>query len=114
MSAMTTFAPSSASAMAMPKPMPEAAPVTMAVLPEMSIATEPFGWFDEQTVTLSVKARSLWGDVTLPDRELVDFPLCARSGRTSRRQRHKAAQTKAREGLGPTTIQLSTARLREW
>src|SRR5437660_7436353 len=36
-SAMTTFAPASASAVAMPRPMPEAAPVTMAVLPEMSI-----------------------------------------------------------------------------
>ena len=34
---MTTFAPASASAVAMPRPMPEAAPVTMAVLPEMSI-----------------------------------------------------------------------------
>src|ERR1700740_2059581 len=37
MSVMTTFAPASASAVAMPRPMPEAAPVTMAVLPEMSI-----------------------------------------------------------------------------
>src|SRR5947208_4022772 len=36
-SAMTTLAPASASAVAMPRPMPEAAPVTMAVLPEMSI-----------------------------------------------------------------------------
>src|SRR6516225_3656727 len=39
---MTTFAPASASAVAMPRPMPEAAPVTMAVLPEMSIR-EPSG-----------------------------------------------------------------------
>src|SRR5947208_16560986 len=37
MSAITTLAPASASAVAMPKPMPEAAPVTMAVLPEISI-----------------------------------------------------------------------------
>ena len=42
MSAMTTLAPASASAVAMPRPMPEAAPVTMAVLPEMSICAEPF------------------------------------------------------------------------
>ena len=41
---MTTFAPASASAVAMPRPMPEAAPVTMAVLPEMSIREGPFGW----------------------------------------------------------------------
>src|SRR5215471_16910352 len=40
---MTTFAPASASAVAMLRPMPEAAPVTMAVLPEMSIREEPFG-----------------------------------------------------------------------
>src|SRR6516225_9754201 len=40
---MTTFAPASASAVAMPRPMPEAAPVTMAVLPEMSIREGPFG-----------------------------------------------------------------------
>src|SRR5580700_11492636 len=33
---MTTLAPASASAVAMPRPMPEAAPVTIAVLPEMS------------------------------------------------------------------------------
>src|SRR5437660_3375950 len=39
-SAMTTLAPASASAVAMPRPMPEAAPVTMAVLPEMSIICE--------------------------------------------------------------------------
>src|SRR4051812_15293566 len=37
MSAMTTLAPASASAVAIPSPMPEAAPVTIAVLPEMSI-----------------------------------------------------------------------------
>jgi hypothetical protein len=37
MSAMTTLAPASASAVAMPRPMPDAAPVTIAVLPEMSI-----------------------------------------------------------------------------
>src|SRR5438270_10385884 len=37
MSAMTTLAPASASAVAMPRPMPEAAPVTIAVLPDMSI-----------------------------------------------------------------------------
>src|SRR6266853_1084620 len=43
MSAMTTFAPASASAVAMPRPMPEAAPVTMAVLPEISIREGPFG-----------------------------------------------------------------------
>src|SRR5438552_17576524 len=36
MSAMTTLAPASASAVAMPSPMPEAAPVTIAVLPQMS------------------------------------------------------------------------------
>src|SRR3954468_20467618 len=42
MSAMTTLAPASASAVAMPRPMPEAAPVTIAVLPEMScIRGEP-------------------------------------------------------------------------
>src|SRR5215472_5861896 len=35
MSAITTFAPASARAVAMPSPMPEAAPVTIAVLPEM-------------------------------------------------------------------------------
>src|SRR5436190_12334597 len=40
-SAMTTLAPASASAVAMPRPMPEAAPVTIAVLPEMSIITKP-------------------------------------------------------------------------
>src|SRR5260370_23766317 len=40
MSAMTTLAPASASAVAMPRPMPEAAPVTIAVLPEMSIICE--------------------------------------------------------------------------
>src|ERR1700680_1793915 len=40
---MTTFAPASASAVAMPRPMPDAAPVTMAVLPEMSIRESPFG-----------------------------------------------------------------------
>src|SRR5580704_17732116 len=34
---MTTFAPASASAVAMPRPMPDAAPVTIAVLPEISI-----------------------------------------------------------------------------
>jgi hypothetical protein len=38
---MTTFAPASESAVAMPRPMPEAAPVTMAVLPEMSIREVP-------------------------------------------------------------------------
>src|SRR3974390_1851247 len=43
MSAMATFEPASASAVAMPRPMPEAAPVTMAVLPEMSIREGPFG-----------------------------------------------------------------------
>src|SRR3954470_10171760 len=37
MSAITTLAPASASAVAMPRPMPDAAPVTIAVLPEMSI-----------------------------------------------------------------------------
>src|SRR5689334_19674819 len=37
MSAMTTLAPASASAVAIPRPMPDAAPVTIAVLPEMSI-----------------------------------------------------------------------------
>jgi hypothetical protein len=43
MSAMTTFAPALASAVAMPSPMPEAAPVTIAVLPEMSFICEvPF------------------------------------------------------------------------
>src|SRR6516162_8679687 len=42
MSAITTFAPASASAVAMPRPMPEAAPVTMAVLPEISIHEVPF------------------------------------------------------------------------
>src|SRR5207244_9303083 len=35
-SAMTTLAPASASAVAMPRPIPDAAPVTIAVLPEMS------------------------------------------------------------------------------
>src|SRR5206468_5280426 len=40
---MTTLAPASASAVAMPRPMPEAAPVTMAVFPEMSIREGPFG-----------------------------------------------------------------------
>ena len=40
-SAMTTLAPASASAVAMPRPMPEAAPVTIAVLPEMSIRGPP-------------------------------------------------------------------------
>jgi hypothetical protein len=39
---MTTLAPASASAVAMPSPMPEVAPVTIAVLPEMSIWAEPF------------------------------------------------------------------------
>src|SRR5579862_8500222 len=44
MSAITTLAPASASAVAMPRPMPEAAPVTIAVLPEMSIIRGgPFG-----------------------------------------------------------------------
>src|SRR6185436_18007259 len=37
MSAITTLAPASASAVAMPRPIPEAAPVTMAVLPEISM-----------------------------------------------------------------------------
>src|SRR5947209_8166624 len=41
MSAMTTLAPASASAVAMPRPMPDAAPVTMAVLPEMSCIARP-------------------------------------------------------------------------
>src|SRR5690242_17965388 len=40
MSVMTTFAPASASAVAMPSPMPEAAPVMIAVLPEMSFICE--------------------------------------------------------------------------
>src|SRR6266851_2385303 len=40
---MTTLAPASARAVAMPRPMPEAAPVTMAVFPEMSIREGPFG-----------------------------------------------------------------------
>ena len=42
MSAMTTLAPASASAVAMPRPMPDAAPVTMAVLPEMSMCRGSF------------------------------------------------------------------------
>src|SRR5579863_9567285 len=42
MSAMTTLAPASASAVAIPRPMPEAAPVTIAVLPEMSIIARSF------------------------------------------------------------------------
>ena len=37
MSAITTLAPASASAVAIARPMPDAAPVTMAVLPEMSM-----------------------------------------------------------------------------
>ena len=47
MSARTTLAPALASAVAMPRPMPEAAPVTMAVLPEMSSQVRAFalsGW----------------------------------------------------------------------
>src|SRR5215216_3862827 len=42
MSASTTLAPASASAVAIASPMPDAAPVTMAVLPEMSMRHGPF------------------------------------------------------------------------
>src|SRR5262249_51664903 len=41
MSAITTLAPASARAVAMPRPIPEAAPVTMAVLPEISMPLPP-------------------------------------------------------------------------
>src|SRR6185312_12771245 len=63
MSAMTTLAPASASAVAMPRPMPEAAPVTMAVLPEMSMGRGPFGLLGHQPIPRA--APGLWREAMI-------------------------------------------------